>query len=71
MELKESNLDHLFERFYTVDKSRNRSGSGLGLYIVKLLLKKIGGEVRDISLEDGILSISIMFKAFVELDKEL
>ena len=71
LELKESDLDHLFERFYTVDKSRNRSGSGLGLYIVKLLLKKIGGEVRDISLEEGILSISIMFKAFVELDKEL
>lgn len=71
LELKESDLDHLFERFYTVDKSRNRSGSGLGLYIVKLLLKKIGGEVRDISLEGGILSISIMFKAFVELDKEL
>ena len=71
LELKESDLDYLFERFYTVDKSRNRSGSGLGLYIVKLLLKKIGGEVRDISLEDGILSISIMFKAFVELDKEL
>lgn len=71
LELKESDLDHLFERFYTVDKSRNRSGSGLGLYIVKLLLKKISGEVRDISLEDGILSISIMFKAFVELDKEL
>ncbi|CEO23781.1 sensor histidine kinase [Paraclostridium sordellii] len=71
LELKESDLDHLFERFYTVDRSRNRSGSGLGLYIVKLLLKKIGGEERDISLEDGILSISIMFKAFVELDKEL
>lgn len=71
LELKESDLEHLFERFYTVDKSRNRSGSGLGLYIVKLLLKKIGGEVRDKSLEDGILSISIMFKAFVELDKEL
>ncbi|MRZ79460.1 GHKL domain-containing protein [Paeniclostridium sordellii] len=71
LELKESDLEHLFERFYTVDKSRNRSGSGLGLYIVKLLLKKIGGEVRDISLEDDILSISIMFKAFVELDKEL
>ncbi|MFR6016891.1 MAG: sensor histidine kinase [Paraclostridium sordellii] len=71
LELKESDLEHLFERFYTVDKSRNRSGSGLGLYIVKLLLKKIGGEVRDISLEEGILSISIMFKAFVELDKEL
>ena len=55
--LKESDIEHLFERFYTVDKSRNRSGSGLGLYIVKLLLNKIGGEVKSIALEDSILSI--------------
>lgn len=62
-DIKESDLGNLFERFYTVDKSRNRSGSGLGLYIVKLLLEKIGGEVKDISLENDILSISIMFKS--------
>lgn len=66
--LKESDIEHLFERFYTVDKSRNRSGSGLGLYIVKLLLNKIGGEVKSIALEDSILSISIMFKPFIKLD---
>lgn len=66
--LKESDIEHLFERFYTVDKSRNRSGSGLGLYIVKLLLNKIGGEVKNITLEDSILSISIMFKSFIKLD---
>ena len=65
-DLKESDLEHLFERFYTVDKSRNRSGSGLGLYIVKLLLNKIGGEVKGISLEDSILSISIMFKSDIK-----
>lgn len=65
--LKESDIEHLFERFYTVDKSRNRSGSGLGLYIVKLLLNKIGGEVKSIALEDSILSISIMFKPFIKL----
>ena len=69
--LKESDIEHLFERFYTVDKSRNRSGSGLGLYIVKLLLNKIGGEVKSIALEDSILSISIMFKPFIKLDQEL
>lgn len=62
-DIKESELDNLFERFYTIDKSRNRSGSGLGLYIVKLLLEKMGGGVRDISLENDILSISIMFKS--------
>lgn len=67
-DLKESDIEHLFERFYTVDKSRNRSGSGLGLYIVKLLLNKIGGEVKNITLEDSILSISIMFKSFIKLD---
>ena len=66
--LKESDIEHLFERFYTVDKSRNRSGSGLGLYIVKLLLNKIGGEVKSIALEDSILSTSIMFKPFIKLD---
>ena len=66
--LKESDIEHLFERFYTVDKSRNRSGSGLGLYIVKLLLNKIGGEEKSIALEDSILSISIMFKPFIKLD---
>ena len=61
-DIKESELHNLLERFYTVDKSRNRSWSGLGIYIVKLLLEKIGGEVRDINLENDILSISIMFK---------
>ena len=68
LDLKKSELEHLFERFYTVDKSRNSSGSGLGLYIVKLLLQKIGGEVKVVSLEGDILSISIMFKPFISLD---
>ncbi len=68
LDLKKSELEHLFERFYTVDKSRNSSGSGLGLYIVKLLLEKIGGEVKDISLEGDILSISIRFRPFISLD---
>ena len=68
LDLKKSELEHLFERFYTVDKSRNSSGSGLGLYIVKLLLEKIGGEVKVVSLEGDILSISIMFKSFISLD---
>ena len=68
LDLKKSELEHLFERFYTVDKSLNSSGSGLGLYIVKLLLEKIGGEVKVVSLEGDILSISIMFKPFISLD---
>ena len=68
LDLKKSELEHLFERFYTVDKSRNSSGRGLGLYILKLLLENIGGEVKVVSLEGDILSISIMFKPFISLD---
>jgi signal transduction histidine kinase len=41
-------LDHLFERFYRGDKSRQREegGSGLGLAIAKSLVESQGGEIR-------------------------
>ena len=41
-------LPHVFDRFYRVDRSRNRStgGSGLGLSIVKQVVEAQGGRVR-------------------------
>lgn len=33
-------ISRLFDKFYTADLSRNHSGSGLGLYIVKVLGEK-------------------------------
>jgi two-component system sensor histidine kinase BaeS len=41
-------LDHLFERFYRGDKSRQREegGSGLGLAIAKSLVESQGGQLR-------------------------
>lgn len=40
--IPEESFEHLFDAFYRVEKSRNRStgGSGLGLYLVKLILDK-------------------------------
>ncbi|MDO4800253.1 MAG: HAMP domain-containing sensor histidine kinase, partial [Bacillota bacterium] len=40
-------LEHIFERFYRVDRNRNISpGSGLGLSISKHVLLTLGGEIK-------------------------
>lgn len=40
-------LSHVFDRFYKTDRSRNldRSGAGLGLYIVKNIINLHGGDI--------------------------
>ena len=60
--LTEEDAGHLFERFYTADRSRNSGGSGLGLTIVKMLLKKMDGKIFDVSLKDSILCIQVGFR---------
>ena len=54
--LPEESLPRLFEAFYRVDASRNRStgGSGLGLYLVKLILDRHGADCRMENTAEGV-----------------
>lgn len=51
----------LFLRTYRADSARNGSGAGLGLYIVKLLAEKQGGNVSA-EYKNNLLKISVSLK---------
>ncbi len=52
--IPQGELPYVFERFYKVDKSRsaNKESTGLGLYIVKTIIKKHGGVISVSSVEN-------------------
>jgi len=53
----EIDVDRLFDRFYTADKSRSNT-TGLGLAIVKLLAKRLGGSA-NVSIQSGYFEIIV------------
>ena len=59
-------LDHLFERFYRVDKGRSRKlgGTGLGLAIVKNAVAAHGGQTTALSTPGGGLTIRFTLARF-------
>ena len=62
--ISEEALPHLFEAFYREEGSRNRStgGSGLGLYLVKMILERHGADCTMENTTDGVRA-TVRFEA--------
>ena len=59
-------LEHIFERFYRVDKARSRAtgGSGLGLAIVRTIVQRNRGEISVSSVLDQGTCFTVTFPIF-------
>lgn len=64
--IPEDALDHIFERFYRVDKARSRAtgGSGLGLSIVRAIVLRNKGEIQASSVPDQGTTFTVTFPIF-------
>ncbi|NLL91232.1 MAG: HAMP domain-containing histidine kinase [Ruminococcaceae bacterium] len=58
-------IPHLFERFYKGDKSRSidKSGTGLGLYIVKTLVTMMHGDISLTCDRNNIVKFTVSLKS--------
>lgn len=65
--IPEQSLSKVFEAFYRVESSRNRrtGGSGLGLYIVRMILERHGLAYKIENTPDGVL-FTIVFERIKE-----
>lgn len=61
--LTEPELPHMFESFWRGSNTGNQAGSGLGLYICRQLMHKMGGEVFAERKEDGMTVTTVFEKA--------
>ena len=70
--IPEESLDHIFERFYRVDKARARStgGSGLGLSIVRNMVKRNNGKIRISSQLDVGTTVKLIFPVYTDIAQE-
>ncbi|MCL1877391.1 MAG: cell wall metabolism sensor histidine kinase WalK [Defluviitaleaceae bacterium] len=67
--IPQENLNHIFERFYRVDKARSRAlgGTGLGLAIVKEIMEEHGGKVYASSPPGQGTTMVLRFNRMVEV----
>ena len=61
--IADEDLPFIFEKFYRGKNATGKNGTGLGLYIVKYMIEKMGGKV-DLISNDG-LCVKLFFKKIV------
>ncbi|MEG2985692.1 MAG: HAMP domain-containing sensor histidine kinase [Peptostreptococcaceae bacterium] len=61
--MSKDDLNYIFNRFYTKDKSRNKKTTGLGLSIAKEIVKQLDGKI-DAYYGNGRFSISVSFPKY-------
>lgn len=59
--LQEHELPHVFESFWRGSNVKNQSGSGLGLYICRQLMRKMDGEIYA-EIADGMMFVTTVFR---------
>ena len=58
--LQQTELPHIFESFWRGSNSERVRGSGLGLYICRQLMGKMGGEIFA-QIQDGFMIVTMVF----------
>ena len=70
--IPKDSINHVFERFYRVDKARSRKsgGSGLGLAIVRSMVRRNNGDIRVKSIVGKGTVFTVTFPYFDDPEEE-
>ena len=62
-ELQPENLEHMFDRFYRFDKSRNseKGGYGIGLSVARAITDKHKGKIKAYAKDKNCIVIEAVF----------
>ena len=55
----DNEFNHIFESFYRAQNSEGRQGSGLGLYICREIMRKMGGEIFAEKQQNGMAFVLV------------
>lgn len=66
--ISKEDMQHIFDRSFTIDKSRQQGQTGFGLYIIEQLVKKQNGQVKAI-FQDELFTLELEFPLFEYKDK--